>query len=1110
VVTDKPSENRDERGTSPLGEMIAPLEEGPVTPARDIPPAAEPPEPHTFVSEGDTLEVSEPAGSGAVSSKPSDSSDMDEIIASLVGEQDDLSIEISALEGTSVEPRQEVSQPDQPEEKKVPQVFSRDSLDALLAEIPVSEVTQESKESLLQESPVGSLAEAAQSETGELSEHLPGGVVVQRTPAPQDAADQAEPGFVLEQIDKSFAEQGDGPGARAGDEWESLVDGFRPETETPSDVATAPGAVGQTVPLVTEEELNRVLAGEDSEQPLDHQTLDAVLPEARGGATGDMDMPLAASSEQPAETLTPPSVEEDIAQPRELSAVPWADAGKVDEGGDDVGSENLAAAGTVQQRPDTDEAAQAAINALLNRPASPPEKAAPEKVKEAGIVPESGPAALPVPETRRRTRLRVLPRVPPSLLAKAGLSVAAGLLFGVTAYVLLSNYQTQVPDLEVPDVSKTHGLQQTIENANGLMKSGDYAGARRVLEGPAREAPPSPLRTQVELMRIEAAYRSLGPNATQFDIELVNSYIDTFLANSHTHPEAPKVLQWKADLYERVGIPLAAYDIYAQILSDYQALPDKPALLLRAGRLALGAERYQKAAEHLEQLVREYPEAKQAAEGKILLGEALARLGRQDEGEALLIQVAEANKHTVWGAQACAALGRMALDRGDYPAAIELLRRRLQSGTTSEGNDNILLMLAGAYRATNQMQEAQDALRDIIRFFPESGSASQAYIELTEVLDLLGRRDDALRIASEAAHEHPKDPKVLLQYARMRELAGDSRGAAEVLLGAEETSLSTPESLLMAGNQFLKAGYPGDARDAFERLASKFPGTPQAVAGKVALARIALDNNEASRALHTLEEMAVVTANTPQETEVLLALGDMYQELGLPKRAADAYRTAASRSSDPEVLAKAAMALYAAGAWPEGNEVSQRLDIRSLTAPTAYNFLLEYGHAMLRSDSRRALELMEQAHADYAEQRTVPQTRRLLETCLALDQPAKALTLVEELSLKVEPASAEAFREIAIACGDYAIHHEDYATAAAAYEKAVEAKGQETQNVYWARLQLANALYALGKTEESRLLLQSVAASTSSWAPEAKLELDNMDFQGRLKGEQKPAAETEG
>lgn len=1084
--------------------------------------------------EGDTISLS-PGGPAPESVSQSE---MDDIIASIIGEQDEQSIEIRSAappgSGNQFEPGSAVpfSGPDaEPGEDALPHLIQQDELDALLselqsrerargvrdAEVPTKESTDSGANAEVaagtEESPP---EEASQGEGAALAQGAMDALVNQIADdaargdvEEHDSADQGDMNTLLAQVDTTLSGEDDTFTEKAGEELKSVIEQHPPEHTVLPDMPPQPDDAAQVAESLMEEELDDVLAGEDGEQPLDARTLDTVIPEAPGGSSADMDAVLeGVSAVVPAardETLDVPEipgpapVKQGFPDEDEMDAVISRLTGEAEDDGSGVGSENLAAAGTIQERDATGEAAQEAIDALLNR-----SRSAPVKGTAPGAQTVTAPAAEdgedPGPTTHKRRKRPGLPHVSKSLLAKVGLSLAAGLIFGVASYVFLSSYQARVPRLDVPDVAATQDLEQLLARARALADTGDLAGAWRLLDGPLRAAPPSPLRTEAELLRIEAAYRTLPPGAGTFEIELVNSYLDSFLAHARDHEKAPLLLEWKATLYERAGIPFAAYNVYDQLLTGYGDLPNKPDLLFNAGRLALEVGRYNESAGYLRQLVNDYPGAARAAEGKLLLGETLVRMGRQHEGETLLRQVAEANTHTRLGAEACAALGRMAFDRGDYETAIALLNQRLQSGTTSEGNDQVLLMLAKGYRATNQMQKAQDALRDIVRFFPESSSAPAAYIELTEVLDLLGKRDDALRIAAEAAQEHPEDPDVLLRYSQVREQTGDTYGAAQALLAAEQAGAEDPQVLLTAGNQFLKAGYVREAEETFTRLVADFPGTPQAIAGNVALARIAFESNETGQALALLQDMARVAANTPQESEVLLALGDIYQDLGFQQQAADAYRAVAANSSEPEVLARAAMALYRAGAWPEGNEVSRRVEVERLAPSTAYAFLMEYGFAMLLADSARAVELLEQAHTGYAEQRTISQSGRLAEAYLALEQPEKAMALVQELVSELEVADVETFREIANACGDYAIDRKDYAMAAAAYKLAIDADAQETQSLQWAKYQLANALYAQGRFEECRPLYESVAASGAAWAGEAQLRLDYMGLRGRLSG----------
>jgi len=658
----------------------------------------------------DTIEVPKSPAQEQGSSEPAGEAGMDGIIASIVGEQDEHSIEVSEdtvlpEERATPSENTEGAFPDSPESNKTDpeapaeelssddrgsRLFSQESLDALLTQMNASIEAEES--------------------AGQNHEDATEGTAL------GDASGETEIGSLLAQVEQSLNEneKEDFFNEEVGDDVKSFVEESPSEKDAPSDIVPQSDDADQAAQSLSEEGLDTILAGEDSEQPLDKQSLDAVLTESGEDAAADMDAPLNNAPPDSDETPVPMPEDSEDSQTRDSGEAPFEDESEDDAGGQEVGSENLAAAGTVQEREGTDDAAQEAIDALLKKSARASAEIEAKDVKEAQPEVEVKAGTPPAGGRRRRRKVVMLPLPSLPWIRKAGISLAAGLIFGLATYIFLSNYQMQTPDLEVPAVEKTQGLEQIIQRAGTLVDTGDYAGAWRLLDEPVREAPPSPLRTQAEVMRIEAAYRSLGPEVRRFEAELVNSYIDAFLSHAQSHPACAEVLRWKADLYERVGLPYAAYDVCNRLLSEYETLPDKPALLLRMGRIGLEIERYEAAIEHLEQLVNNYPEAPQASEGKLVLGDALARLGKDQEGQALLQQVAEANTHTPLGAKAYTALARMAIDRGDYETAIKLLKRRLETGTTSEGNDAILLMLAESYRAMNQIQEARDALRGMM------------------------------------------------------------------------------------------------------------------------------------------------------------------------------------------------------------------------------------------------------------------------------------------------------------------------------------------------------------------------------------------------------------
>ena len=116
------------------------------------------------------------------------------------------------------------------------------------------------------------------------------------------------------------------------------------------------------------------------------------------------------------------------------------------------------------------------------------------------------------------------------------------------------------------------GLENAMNRAKACVTAEDYKSALKIISDPIASAPPSPLRSEAQFVRAEAAYRLLPHKPTKFAMELVDSYIETFIADAPGHPRTSEALQWKAGIFERAGVPYAAHDTYERILRDMYAL----------------------------------------------------------------------------------------------------------------------------------------------------------------------------------------------------------------------------------------------------------------------------------------------------------------------------------------------------------------------------------------------------------------------------------------------------------------------------------------------------------------------------------------------------------
>ncbi len=947
-----------------------------------------------------------------------------------------------------------------------------------------------------------------------------------------------------------------------------VADDMGPPAEpVPVDAAPAPDSVPEESKGLSQAELDELLAGPDADKALDNKELDAEIVAEANGATSGMDAVIggdqgggaidqdgidallasASAEESPPPEETPADeggamdqaaidallagAGGDASPPEEPAAAPALETA---DAAQELGSENLAAAGTasqVEEGPATQDAIDDLIKGALAAPAEDAEpvvavaEAAEEEpglqIVASADEGQSEPAAeaaeaeeataKKVRRFRPKRQLKIpFPKVAPETLMKGGLSLAAGLLFGLSTFFVLQNLPRRVPERLAQGIPLGVDLKRAVVDAANLVRSERYVEAMKILESALAGAPASPLRGEGEFLMAEAAYRALPSKPSDFEFEIANSLMANVIDRGYEHPRLIELMRWKAELYDRMGVPDAALRVHDTILTSFSPVPHLDEVLLEAAGYALALHRSTEAADLLRRYLEQFPSAPDAMRAKLMLGEALLDSENVNQGRDLLRQVAVSQPHSLLGAKAYARLGEMAFAEGKYEEAIGELEKRLTSSTTIDGNDEILLMLAKAYRATNRPAQAQGALRDLVQFFPESEETPQLLMELSKVLDDLGQREEATRIAGQAAQRFPENPQVLLNYAHFRELSGDMYTAAQTLLAADTAGAKDPTLLLTAGRQLLDAGYISDARRVFEQLESSYPDTPQAFAASLALAEAARGEGKIRFALNRLEDLAQATEGTPQELPVLLTLGEMNLELGLGEPAAGVYRRLAAATSEPEVLGQAATALLNAGEWSEGLSIAHRVDPAKLSKPTAYAFLMAQGQALLKGDASLAVASMEQAQQDYPEQRSFEADRKLLDAYLAMDQSAKARILVMDMKTRAQPIDADAARGAAIAWGDHLHAKGDFRGAASAYDVALGVDERETVDSQWAMFQRANALLALNDVTGSLQLFEELAGSGSEWAGSAKLKVDYLRLRQRLAGSTGSAAKVQG
>jgi len=891
------------------------------------------------------------------------------------------------------------------------------------------------------------------------------------------------------------------------------------------------GALGDDTPAVEDTDPDEALDGNGVDDPvtgdldetisLDEDNVDSILaglgdsPDASAPAQEEEVAPVEASpepepeyeppaedeakpTEQEPEPEVPPEEEGDVSDDMIAALLSAAESGEEQT---EVSSENLAAAATAPP-------SQEATASEAGPPPDPPSvEEEPRQTEPEGQ--ESTDSAPDIPQRPKRAKvdaaawLRALKPYAPRIAA----SLVAGLLgFSLTFGLLWLNRESR-PDVAELGLFELMDLEEAYERAQAHMEDQLYAAVIQELEGPLEEAPESDLKADAEFLFLEARYHLLdAPLGSPLYADL-HADLEEAVEQYPNHPRAPEALYWQARLYEQQELPFAAMDTYDELIAGYPQMRGMDGVLMDNAELALEVNRPLVAAERLQRMLLEYPNSPYAGESKLLLGDAYLQAGMVNDARTLYVRVAEQDPDPQARAEGMLRLGRMAYEVGDYQRAVEELQLFLERTTEFEGNDGVYLELARAQRQLGQLEEARANLSDIINFFPVSDITPLAYVELADIMDVLGERRDALRLAQQASIRFPDHPEVLRSKGILLGLTGNPYSAAETLVDAEAAGAFDPELLLTAARHYRTAGMDNQALDTYARLQRRYPDLPAANVGAIEASKLKYEQGEVREALQRLESLAVATANSAQYVDVLQAQADLYRDLGWADALAKVSRSIALEATDDEKLADAAIALLNVGEIQEARLIVDQVEPSRLRDETAYAMLNALGRELLPRSPQEGLDYLEQAYMGYPGERRPADELRLLNAYIAANQQNAARRVVMELAARVREQPIESIHllEAAIAWGDDRYQRGDYRMAADAYAMALEAADNMSRmptgagrNPEWAKYQRANALLELRDYANGLALLDEVAESDAPWAAEARTKAEYARLEQRM------------
>lgn len=737
----------------------------------------------------------------------------------------------------------------------------------------------------------------------------------------------------------------------------------------------------------------------------------------------------------------------------------------------------------------------------------------PVDAEVAGLLSEVSAMAPPPEPERKPKRPR---RSVGAYFAQHGIKLAASILVGAATgaavYTALLLNDTQTMDARSARRIPQADLGDLVAQARDLVAIRQYKDAYDLLTPAIASADPSALRSDAEFLRIEAWYNGLADYENESVVLDLIGAISDFIVFNQADPRVAQALYWQGQLYERQGIPFAAREVYERIVRSHAGAVNRDRVLLDIARISLELDRPGDAIAACQTLIDELPGSPFALDAKLLLGDAYLANGERAAAESAYRQLADTFTDTPIAARAFGRLGEMAFQEGRYEDAIELLEERRQRATTTEGNDVVFHTLAQAYYAAGELDRAETVLRELINFFGDSPLLAEAYIELAEVLDDRGRRDEAVQLATQAAVQFKDDPRVLRHTADMLQRAGEYRAAADMYERAESAGASDAAVLLAAAQANESAGRTYDALEQYDRLLALYPGSPQTVEANIASADILYRQGQTTEALRRLENLALTAGDQPQQLPILMATARIYQDLGLDVEAARLYERVASLSGEPEVRAQSAIALIQGRQFDLGLTLADEISLEAIAPQTAYALLDAKGAALAGIDPARAQAHLEEAYTRFPGQRTAEGDARLFRVYLASNQTGKAREMLSALEgqAKQNPVLGSQLRRLGFEWAEFNYERKDYREAIAAYTLVLDTLGgMADSDVQWARYQRANARYYAGARAEALGDYLAIASTASPWSNDARQRAETLQLETRLRHEPPLAPPTE-
>jgi tetratricopeptide (TPR) repeat protein len=324
------------------------------------------------------------------------------------------------------------------------------------------------------------------------------------------------------------------------------------------------------------------------------------------------------------------------------------------------------------------------------------------------------------------------------------------------------------------------------------------------------------------------------------------------------------------------------------------------------GRVEAAAGRWAEAAAAFEAAEQAAPRGPLAVEARVERAEALGRLGRRDEAEALLQAAAEDPAQPL-AAQAADALGASLLARGQAAEALASLDAASARFAGSPSAPLLRFHAAEAAQALGRLDEARARFLKLAEDAPEAPSADDAQIRAASLA--LDARDWAAahQVVASFLERFPTSPlraDARLVDARAALAAGKPRDAIVALTPGSADGRPSPAvaeaSTYCLGLAYFKDGQPEKAAEVLARLAQARPAV--AADAQYLLGQIAFDAGRFAEAIPAMEKYLAARPDGEVADHALARIAQAQSELGRTDEADAALARLAARSPTSPTL----------------------------------------------------------------------------------------------------------------------------------------------------------------------------------------------------------------